>query len=71
VVPLAFAYGAVCISRGRSDIVMPLSLCGFVMALHAFTSVNDPARNDILVPMFSVLVAMLVGEWARHRLADS
>jgi hypothetical protein len=67
-VPLAIAYAAVSISRRRADIIMPLSTCGLMLLMFAFVSADLPANSDIYIPMFSVLVAMLAGEWFRHRL---
>jgi 4-amino-4-deoxy-L-arabinose transferase-like glycosyltransferase len=66
-VPLALAYGAVAASRRRTDILMPLFACGFMLGLYAFVSISLPRYSDLYVPLISVMVAMLVNEWARHK----
>jgi len=65
-VPLAIAFTAVSISRRRTDITMPMSTCGLMLLMFAFVSADLPANSDIYIPMISVLVAMLAGEWFRH-----
>jgi hypothetical protein len=65
-IPLTIAYGAVAISRRRTDIIMPLSACGYMLFLLAFISADLPRQSDIFIPLISALVAMLASEWLRH-----
>ena len=66
-VPLAMAYGAVAVSRRRSDILLPFFACAFMLGLYAFVSIGLPRYSDLYIPLISVLVAMLIGEWSRHK----